>query len=225
MSYVTPLQWATGTLQTPTMSYATSLQWATSHTSNELLYSTNPGNELCHTLNELRHTPNNELLVPRHKPQQSATPHPSNELRHISRMSFATSLQWANKNPNIELSVADPDLGSAIGFFRIPDPKSIFFWELSDNFLGKKFYNSLKIGPNFFLQHFKTKIIINFVKFVLHKKLWQQIFFHPSLLLLFLDPGSGMGKNQDPGSGINIPDPQHWLSYAEPPPMSCSTRD
>ncbi len=25
------------------------------------------------------------------------------------------------------------------------------------------------------------------------------------------DPGSGMGKNQDPGSGINIPDPPHWL--------------
>jgi len=24
------------------------------------------------------------------------------------------------------------------------------------------------------------------------------------------DPGSGMGKNPDPGSGINIPDPQHW---------------
>jgi hypothetical protein len=23
------------------------------------------------------------------------------------------------------------------------------------------------------------------------------------------DPGSEMGKNQDPGSGINIPDPQH----------------
>jgi hypothetical protein len=34
-------------------------------------------------------------------------------------------------------------------------------------------------------------------------------FFHPSLLLLFLDPGSGMGKNHDPESGINIPDPQH----------------
>ncbi len=34
-------------------------------------------------------------------------------------------------------------------------------------------------------------------------------FFNPSLLLLFLDPGSGMGKNQDPESGINIPDPQH----------------
>ncbi len=26
---------------------------------------------------------------------------------------------------------------------------------------------------------------------------------------MFLDPGSGMGKTQDPGSGINIPDPQH----------------
>jgi hypothetical protein len=24
------------------------------------------------------------------------------------------------------------------------------------------------------------------------------------------DPGSGMGKNQDPGFGINNPDPQHW---------------
>ncbi len=33
----------------------------------------------------------------------------------------------------------------------------------------------------------------------------KKFFFHPSLLLLFLDPGSGMGKNQDPGSGTNIP--------------------
>jgi hypothetical protein len=34
-------------------------------------------------------------------------------------------------------------------------------------------------------------------------------FFSPlSFVAVF---GSGMGKNQDPGSGINIPDPQHWL--------------
>jgi len=49
-------------------------------------------------------------------------------------------------------SVADPDpgsgafltpgFGSGIGFFRIPDPKAIF-WELSDKFLGKKLYNFL----------------------------------------------------------------------------------
>ncbi len=25
------------------------------------------------------------------------------------------------------------------------------------------------------------------------------------------DPGTGMDKNQDPGSGMNIPDPQHQL--------------
>ncbi len=49
----------------------------------------------------------------------------------------------------------------------------------------------------------------------LQKKVWQQIFFHPSLLLLFLDPGSGMSKNQDPGSGINIQDPQHWLEETQ----------
>jgi hypothetical protein len=81
---------------------------------------------------------------------------------------------------------------------RIPDPKPqthIF----SDNFLGKKFYNSLKIGHNFFLQHFINKIIFNFVKFMATKKGMATNFFRPSLLLLFLDPGSRMGKNQDPG--------------------------
>ncbi len=36
-----------------------------------------------------------------------------------------------------------------------------------------------------------------------------KIFFPTPLLVLLLDPGSGMDKNQDPGSGINIPDPQH----------------
>ena len=54
-----------------------------------------------------------------------------------------------------------PDPGS-----RIPDPNP-YFWEFSDNFLGKKFYNSLKIGPNFFLQHSKNKIV-QFVKFMAH---------------------------------------------------------
>ncbi len=67
-------------------------------------------------------------------------------------------------------SVADPDpgsgafvtpgFGSGIVFFRIPDPGSRIripdpkpiFWELSDNVLGKKFYNSWKIDPNFFYQ-------------------------------------------------------------------------
>ncbi len=34
------------------------------------------------------------------------------------------------------------------------------------------------------------------------------IFFHLSLLLLFLDPGSGMAKNQDPGSGIRYKHPR-----------------
>jgi hypothetical protein len=48
----------------------------------------------------------------------------------------------------------------------------------------------------------------NFVKFVatLEGTGMTSNFFYPSM---FLDPGSGMGKNQDPGSGINIPDPPH----------------
>ncbi len=84
-----------------------------------------------------------------------------------------------------------PDLGS-----RIPNP---YFWELSDNILGKKFYNYLKIGPNFFLRHFINKIFNNFVEFVATNKRFDKKIFPPlSLVTVFV---SGMGKNQDPGSG------------------------
>jgi hypothetical protein len=70
--------------------------------------------------------------------------------------------------------------------------------------LSKKLYtgNSLKIGPNFFLQHFKNKIIFNYVKFMATKKGMTTNFYHPSLLLLFLDPGSEI---RDLGSGIRDP--------------------
>jgi hypothetical protein len=62
--------------------------------------------------------------------------------------------------------------------------------------MGKKFYNYLKISPNYFLHHFNNKIIFNFVKFVATKNSMTTHFFHPSLLLLFLDPGSEI---RDPG--------------------------
>ncbi len=54
----------------------------------------------------------------------------------------------------------------------------------------------MKMGPNFFLQHFKNKIMFNYVKFVATKKGMTTNFFCTPL---FLDPGSGIGKNQDPG--------------------------
>jgi hypothetical protein len=34
-----------------------------------------------------------------------------------------------------------------------------------------------------------------------------------------------MGKNQDPGSGINIPDPQHWLRAQFVAPKYCSQHE
>ncbi len=123
------------------------------------------------------------------------------------------------------LRIRDPvpfwplDPGSRIRNRFFPDPGS-----QTHIFDNKRFYNSLKIDPNFFLQTSKNKIIYNFVKFVAIKK-----GFHPSLLLLFFDPGSEirdprsgirdpgseMGKNQDPGSEINIPDPQHCKHVCE----------
>jgi hypothetical protein len=38
-------------------------------------------------------------------------------------------------------------------------------------------------------------------------------FFSPLSFVTVFDPGSAMGKNQDPGSGINIPDPPHWFNF------------
>jgi hypothetical protein len=73
--------------------------------------------------------------------------------------------------------------------------------------LGEKFYNSLKIGPNFFLQHFKTKILYNFVKFVATLKGMTSNFFLPlSFVAVF---GSGIrdlrSEIRDPRSGIRDP--------------------
>jgi hypothetical protein len=49
--------------------------------------------------------------------------------------------------------------------------------------------NSLKIGPNFILQHLKNKIIFNFVKFVTSKKFDNKFFSPLSFVDVFLDPG------------------------------------
>ncbi len=102
-------------------------------------------------------------------------------------------------------------------FFLFPDPgswiQSPYFWELSDNFLCKKFYNSLKIGPNFFLQHFKNKKMFNYVKFVATIKVYDNKIFSPlSFAAIF---GSGIRDGWKSRSGIYIPDPQHWRQVRE----------
>ncbi len=112
--------------------------------------------------------------------------------------------------------------GSGMVFFQVPERiPNPHFWEFSYNFLGKKFYSSSKTGPNFFLQHFKNKIINNFVEFVATKKgLTINIFSPLSLVNVFgsgirdprseiRDPGWVKIRIRDPGSMINIPDPQH----------------
>jgi hypothetical protein len=58
------------------------------------------------------------------------------------------------------------DLGIRNRFFPDPGSQVLIFLELSDSFLSKKFCDSLKIFPNFFPPHFKTKVNCNFVKFV-----------------------------------------------------------
>jgi hypothetical protein len=50
--------------------------------------------------------------------------------------------------------------GSGIRNRFFPNPGFQTQRELSEKFLGKNFNNSLKIGPNFFLQYFKNKKIL-----------------------------------------------------------------
>jgi hypothetical protein len=66
--------------------------------------------------------------------------------------------------------IGDPE--KVLSGSQISDPASQnhIFESLLTIFLGKKLYNSLIIGPDFFLQHFKNKTIFNFVKFVATKK-------------------------------------------------------
>jgi hypothetical protein len=47
------------------------------------------------------------------------------------------------------------------------------------------------------------------VIFVATKEVGQQFYF--PLLFGIRDPGAEMDKNQNQGSGINIPEPQHWF--------------
>jgi hypothetical protein len=77
--------------------------------------------------------------------------------------------------------------------------------------LGKKFYNSLKFDPNFFLQQFKNKIILHFLKFEATKKIYDNKFFLPlSFVAVFgsgiRDPGSGI-LDKHPGSTTLVPIP------------------
>jgi hypothetical protein len=55
------------------------------------------------------------------------------------------------------------------------------------------------VGSNYLLYLFKNKIISNFVKFVATKRGRTTNIFPPPLLLLLVDPGSGIGKIQDLG--------------------------
>jgi hypothetical protein len=40
------------------------------------------------------------------------------------------------------------------------------------------------------------------------------IFWVKMFKFFYANPGSGMRKNSDPGSGINIKDPQHWIKLS-----------
>jgi hypothetical protein len=96
-----------------------------------------------------------------------------------------------------------PESGIRNRFFsgsRIPTP---YFLDFSDKFLGKKFYNSLKTGQNFFLHLLKNKIILQFCEICGYKKRFDNKFFSPlSFVAVF-----GFGIRDPEWVKIRIRDP------------------
>jgi hypothetical protein len=73
-------------------------------------------------------------------------------------------------------------------------------------FLNKKFYNSLYIGPIFFLNQFKNRIIlIFFVIFVATKKGRAKILLSALFFVAYLDPGSETGIRDRQKIRIRVP--------------------
>ncbi len=98
-----------------------------------------------------------------------------------------------------------PDPGSGICLF--PDPGSripnLYFWELNDNFWVKSYIILCELAQMFFFAT-STKIF-QFCDICGYKR-GTTNFAHPSLLLLFLDPGWTKIKIRD-----KYPGPQQWI--------------
>jgi hypothetical protein len=84
-----------------------------------------------------------------------------------------------------------PDPGSGIGFF--PDPEPIFL-RASNNIWVKSSFILCKLAHIFFVTSSKVKQVSIFWYLWRLKRVGKQFFFHPSLLLLFFNSGSGMDK-------------------------------
>jgi hypothetical protein len=125
------------------------------------------------------------------------------------------SLNVAVLEPELRIRIRGPvpfwplDPGSGIGFFQIPDLGSRipnpYFWEHSDNFLSKKLYDSLKIGPKIFFLIISKLNNFKFCEICGYKKKYDNKFcFTPLFCCCFWirDPRSGI---RDPGSEIRDP--------------------
>jgi hypothetical protein len=124
---------------------------------------------------------------------------------------------------NVKNSVADPESGafltpgSGIRNRFFPDPGSLthifesvvtIFWVKS----SKKFFKLAK----FFSSAVKKWNNLQFCEICGYKKSYDnKFFFTPLFCCCFWIRDPGWVKIKDPGSGINIPDPQHWLRNKE----------
>ncbi len=83
----------------------------------------------------------------------------------------------------------------------------LYATQCTDTFQPPPHMPSMKI----FLDCLKIKL--HFCEIYDYQKGKAAQLFSPSSLVV-VGPGIQYGKNQDPGSGINIPDPQHWFQFS-----------
>ncbi len=116
----------------------------------------------------------------------------------------------------VKTSVADPDPGS--GAFLTPGSQNHIFESLMTIFWIKSSIILWKAAQIFFFSNSNTKQFSVLWNLWLQNKVWQKKFFTPLFCCWFWirDPRSGIRgpgwvkiRIRDPGSGINIPDPQH----------------
>ncbi len=131
----------------------------------------------------------------------------------VSFSLLSSDIWWPSDLPKI--SVADQDPG--FGAFMTPGSRTHIFESLVTIFWAKILW-FLWIGSNFLCTCSKRKQFFTFVIFVATKKGRGQQIFSPSSFVAVVgtgirDSGSWMDKDQDPGSGINIRDPQQCPNY------------
>jgi hypothetical protein len=71
----------------------------------------------------------------------------------------------------------DPGSGSGMNYFRIPDPRGMFFGEIFLRILVLKFFLLIKLAPETIKS--KKKLVLFFILIFMYRRISDPVLFHP----------------------------------------------